>query len=129
MKKYLYNPYVIAFVVALMIMVLWIFKTTVTNTIKKISIKTEVKNRENNQAVALVNLQELSDRIYIAFHEYWGGMYEDEVEAMRALNEAGCAANVREMALLYSKKGENLYTDFQKYLSKEQYETVKKSLV
>lgn len=128
MKKFLYNPYVIAFIGLFIVILLWKSWTAITLFFKKIKAKNEVKQHGSEVGIVVINLQEVADEIYIAFHEYMFGTLEDEQRAINALIGAG-AVNVAAVAVLYAAKGENLYTDFQKYLSADQYLTVKKLLI
>lgn len=124
MKKYLSNPYVIALLAGIVLILLVKFSTSISLIFNKMKSKIEVNKRSQTGTYAEVNLQEIADEIYIAFHEQFWGLREDETRAIRALVGAG-ALNVKAVALLYSKKGENLYTDFQKYLSEKEYLSVK----
>jgi len=69
------------------------------------------------------NLQQIATEINDAFYGYFYG--EDEKAAMDSLKSAP-PGTIQQVAVLYNGiNGQNLYTDFRKYLSNDQYNQIK----
>lgn len=67
------------------------------------------------------NLQQVADQVYKAFHQTGlFNMSEDEEAAIDAIKSVP-QVYVSAVADLYAKKGVNMYDDFMKYLSKNDY--------
>jgi hypothetical protein len=70
------------------------------------------------------NLQQVADQVYSAFHQ--SGLFnisEDEERAIDAIKSVP-QPYVKEVARLYAKTGKDMYKDFIKYLSKNDYTRV-----
>lgn len=116
-----------ALIGGLILVVVLMFRKTLKLSLSKLQVKNQLLKHEGSNVVEVVNLQNISDEIYISFHENWFGMFENEVRAINAIKNLSLK-NVRSVAVLYSATGQNMYKDFQKYLSINQYNSIKKLL-